>query len=111
MSGERAVPLWREPTRAQWACFLAAWFGWVLDAFDFTVFLLVMPAIAKEYWAPYEGAGLRFIRAIALAPEAASRTLKREVGEVKVMRAQITKYFRAMHAQLSQIINLPKGGQ
>jgi SHS family lactate transporter-like MFS transporter len=49
MSGARAVPLWREPTRAQWACFLAAWFGWVLDAFDFTVFLLVMPAIAKDF--------------------------------------------------------------
>jgi SHS family lactate transporter-like MFS transporter len=43
------VPLWREPTRAQWICFLAAWFGWVLDAFDFTVFLLVMPRIAKDF--------------------------------------------------------------
>jgi hypothetical protein len=44
-------------------------------------------------------------------PETASRTLKKEVGEVKVMRAQVTKYFRAMHAQLSQIFSLPKGGQ
>jgi SHS family lactate transporter-like MFS transporter len=44
-----AQPWWREPTRAQWTAFLAAWFGWVLDAFDFTVFLLVMPEITKEF--------------------------------------------------------------
>jgi MFS transporter, SHS family, lactate transporter len=42
------LPWWREPTRDQWMAFAAAWFGWVLDAFDFTVFLLVMPDIAKE---------------------------------------------------------------
>lgn len=72
---------------------------------------IVMPGIAKEYWAPYEGAGLRFIKAIATDPETASRLLKKEVGEVKVMRAQITRYFRAMHAQLSPILSLPKGGQ
>ncbi len=40
---------WREPTRPQWISFFAAWAGWVLDAFDFTVFLLVMPEIAKEF--------------------------------------------------------------
>ena len=40
---------WREPTRAQWGAFGAAWSAWVLDAFDFTVFLLVMPLIAKEF--------------------------------------------------------------
>jgi SHS family lactate transporter-like MFS transporter len=40
---------WREPTRGQWFTFLAAWVGWVLDAFDFTIFLLVMPAMAREF--------------------------------------------------------------
>jgi MFS transporter, SHS family, lactate transporter len=44
-----AQPWWREPTRPQWISFLAAWLGWVLDAFDFTIFLLVMPEIAKEF--------------------------------------------------------------
>jgi SHS family lactate transporter-like MFS transporter len=43
------VPLWREPTRGQWISFIAAWLGWVLDAFDFTIFLLVMPRIAKDF--------------------------------------------------------------
>jgi SHS family lactate transporter-like MFS transporter len=43
------VAWWREPTRGQWMTFAAAWVGWVLDAFDFTIFLLVMPAISKEF--------------------------------------------------------------
>jgi SHS family lactate transporter-like MFS transporter len=41
-------PWWREPTRGQWASFFAAWIGWVLDAFDFTIFMLVMPNIARD---------------------------------------------------------------
>jgi SHS family lactate transporter-like MFS transporter len=44
-----ATPWWREPTRPQWISFLAAWAGWVLDGFDFTIFLLAMPAIAREF--------------------------------------------------------------
>lgn len=42
-------PWWKEPTREQWCSFLAAWAGWVLDAFDFTIFLLVIPNIAAEF--------------------------------------------------------------
>ncbi len=45
----KTVPFWKEPTKAQYATFFAAWVGWVLDAFDFTVFLLVMPHIEKEF--------------------------------------------------------------
>jgi SHS family lactate transporter-like MFS transporter len=44
-----ALPWWREPTRKQWLAFGTAWAGWVLDAFDFTIFLLVMPHIAKDF--------------------------------------------------------------
>src|SRR5579864_6931355 len=40
---------WREPTRVQWLSFGAAWVGWVLDAFDFTIFMLVMDDIAREF--------------------------------------------------------------
>src|SRR5947209_6923008 len=46
---ERRVSWWREPTRGQWLTFAAAGFGWVLDAFDFTIFLLVMPLMAREF--------------------------------------------------------------
>src|SRR3984957_11009855 len=45
----RTVSWWREPTRPQWCAFGAAWAGWVLDAFDFTIFMLVMPNIAREF--------------------------------------------------------------
>lgn len=40
---------WREPTRGQWVTLGAAWAGWMLDAFDFTLFVLVMPHIAREF--------------------------------------------------------------
>jgi SHS family lactate transporter-like MFS transporter len=42
---------WREPTKDQWYAYLAAWLGWTLDAFDFTVFLLILVPIAKEFGA------------------------------------------------------------
>ncbi len=44
-----AVAWWREPTRQNWLAFTAAWLGWVLDAFDFTIYLLVLPLVAKEF--------------------------------------------------------------
>ena len=46
------VPWWKEPTREQWKAWIAAWLGWTLDAFDFTIFLLIMVPIAKEFDVP-----------------------------------------------------------
>lgn len=43
------MPWWKEPTKGQWISFLAAWVGWILDAFDFTIFMLAMPDIMKEF--------------------------------------------------------------
>ena len=40
---------YREPNRQQWAALLSAWAGWVLVAFDFCIFLMVIPALAKEF--------------------------------------------------------------
>jgi SHS family lactate transporter-like MFS transporter len=48
----RAVPWWKEPTRDQWLAWWAAWLGWTLDAFDFTVFLLIMVPISQEFGVP-----------------------------------------------------------
>jgi len=36
------IPWWKEPTKDQWNAYVAAWLGWTLDAFDFTIFLLIM---------------------------------------------------------------------
>jgi SHS family lactate transporter-like MFS transporter len=47
-----ALPWWKEPTKDQWYAYCAAWMGWTLDAFDFTVFLLIMAPIAKEFGVP-----------------------------------------------------------
>ncbi len=46
------VPWWKEPTKDQWYAYTAAWLGWTLDAFDFTVFLLIMSPIAQEFGVP-----------------------------------------------------------
>src|SRR5207247_3215524 len=46
------VTWWREPTNDQWYAYIAAWLGWTLDAFDFTIFLLIMVPIAKEFDVP-----------------------------------------------------------
>jgi SHS family lactate transporter-like MFS transporter len=46
------VTWWREPTKDQWYAWWAAWLGWTLDAFDFTVFLLIIKPIADEFHVP-----------------------------------------------------------
>jgi SHS family lactate transporter-like MFS transporter len=46
------VAWWREPTREQWHAWIAAWLGWTLDAFDFTIFLLIMLPISQEFHVP-----------------------------------------------------------
>jgi SHS family lactate transporter-like MFS transporter len=58
MSGSGAIPIpadvpwWKEPTKDQWYAYVAAWLGWTLDAFDFTVFLLIMLPISQYYGIP-----------------------------------------------------------
>jgi MFS transporter, SHS family, lactate transporter len=46
------LPWWKEPTKDQWLAFGAAWMGWTLDAFDFTMFLLIMVPISQEFHVP-----------------------------------------------------------
>ena len=56
----RTIPWWKEPTKDQWLAWWAAWLGWTLDAFDFTVFLLIMVPIAKEFDVPLTDVALVF---------------------------------------------------
>ena len=46
------IPWWREPTKEQWHAWIAAWLGWTLDAFDFTIFLLLMLPISQTFNVP-----------------------------------------------------------
>ncbi|HZU89622.1 MAG TPA: MFS transporter [Stellaceae bacterium] len=49
---EKPIAWWKEPTREQWHAWIAAWLGWVLDAFDFTIFLVIMLPIAQSFHVP-----------------------------------------------------------
>jgi MFS transporter, SHS family, lactate transporter len=46
------VAWWREPTKGQWMAWVAGWLGWTLDAFDFTMFLLLMVPISRAFGVP-----------------------------------------------------------
>jgi MFS transporter, SHS family, lactate transporter len=55
LAAEAATPQvawWKEPTKEQWHAWVAAWLGWTLDAFDFTIFLLLMKPIAETFNVP-----------------------------------------------------------
>ena len=52
LEGVAQVAWWREPTKDQWLAYVAAWLGWTLDAFDFTIFLLIMVPISKDFGVP-----------------------------------------------------------
>ncbi|SNT32461.1 hypothetical protein SAMN05216374_3178 [Tardiphaga sp. OK246] len=71
---------------------------------------ITMPAILSDFWEPYENAGLRFLRALAMDPREGAKRLQMEVGDVKIARRAVAVYFAKMHAALSQLIALPKGG-
>jgi SHS family lactate transporter-like MFS transporter len=46
------IAWWREPTKEQWHAWVAAWLGWTLDAFDFSIFLLIMLPISQSFHVP-----------------------------------------------------------
>src|SRR5712671_6838643 len=52
VASDPKMPWWKEPTKDQWYAYSAAWLGWTLDAFDFTVFLFIIGPIADEFKVP-----------------------------------------------------------
>ena len=52
LNSSSEIPWWKEPSREQWLAWIAAWLGWTLDAFDFTMFLLIMVPISQEFHVP-----------------------------------------------------------
>ena len=63
------IPWWKEPTKDQWLAWVAAWLGWTLDSFDFTIFLLLMVPIAKDWTCPgfVESCGLGISIAVGVS--------------------------------------------
>ena len=60
----KPIPWWKEPTKDQWLAWWAAWLGWTLDAFDFTMFLLIMVPISQEFNVPL--AEVAFVLSVTL---------------------------------------------
>ena len=52
LNSSSEIPWWKEPSKEQWKAWIAAWLGWTLDAFDFTMFLLIMVPISQEFHVP-----------------------------------------------------------
>ena len=62
------IPWWKEPTKDQWLAWVAAWLGWTLDAFDFTIFLLLMVPISKDFGVPLTEVAVVFTLTLMDAP-------------------------------------------
>lgn len=71
---------------------------------------LVMPAMLTDFWQPFEEAGMRFIKVMAMdAAEGAAR-FNMEPGDFKLARGHVTRFFQAMSGELDKVITLPKAG-
>jgi MFS transporter, SHS family, lactate transporter len=85
------VPWWKEPTKDQWLAWVAAWLGWTLDAFDFTIFLLLMVPISKDFGVPLTAVAIVFTLTLwmRLLGATASGWLADRVGRKKPLMISI----------------------
>src|SRR6476646_6251427 len=85
------VAWWKEPTKDQWLAWVAAWLGWTLDAFDFTIFLLIMVPIAKDFGIPLTEVAIVFTLTLwmRLVGATASGWLADRIGRKKPLMISI----------------------
>src|SRR6201988_1995619 len=85
------IPWWKEPTKDQWLAWVAAWLGWNLDAFDFTIFLLLMVPILKDFCVPLTAVAIFFTLPlwIRLIGAPASGWLADRIGRKKPLMISI----------------------
>ena len=88
------IPWWKEPTKEQWLAWVAAWLGWTLDAFDFTIFLLIMVPISQEFKVPLTAVTTVFALTLwmRLVGATASGWLADRIGRKKPMMISIAWY-------------------
>lgn len=72
---------------------------------------LVMPAMVTEFWQPFEETGTRFIRVMAMSAAEGAERFGMEVGDFKIARGNITRFFQAVQSELARVIVLPEGGR
>ena len=82
---------WKEPTKDQWLAWVAAWLGWTLDAFDFTIFLLLMVPISKDFGVPLTEVAIVFTLTLwmRLVGATASGWLADRIGRKKPLMISI----------------------
>jgi MFS transporter, SHS family, lactate transporter len=88
------LPWWKEPTKDQWLAWVAAWLGWTLDAFDFTIFLMIMVPISQEFKVPLTAVTAVFTLTLwmRLVGATASGWLADRIGRKKPMMISIAWY-------------------
>ena len=90
----QTVPWWKEPTKDQWHAWIAAWLGWTLDSFDFTIFLLIMLPIAQSFNVPLTAVTAVFTITLwlRLVGATASGWLSDRIGRKKPLMISILWY-------------------
>jgi SHS family lactate transporter-like MFS transporter len=88
------APWWKEPTKEQWHAWVAAWLGWTLDAFDFSIFLLIMLPIAQNFNVPLTAVTAVFTITLwlRLAGATAAGWLSDRIGRKKPLMISILWY-------------------
>src|SRR6201994_3576560 len=91
VAGANPIPWWKEPRKDQWLAWIAAWLGWTLDSFDFTVFLLLMVPISKEFNIPLTEVAVVFTLTLwmRLVGATASGWLADRIGRKKPLMISI----------------------
>ena len=91
VAGSYPVPWWKEPSRDQWLAWVAAWLGWTLDAFDFTIFLVLMVPISKDFGVPLTKVAVVFTLTLwmRLVGATASGWLADRIGRKKPLMISI----------------------
>ncbi|WP_062223463.1 hypothetical protein [Aureimonas sp. D3] len=71
---------------------------------------LIMPAIVTDFWQPFEESGTRFLKVMALDAEEGAKKFAMSVGDFKIARGNITRFFRQMQGQIATVLSLPVEG-
>jgi MFS family permease len=87
-------PWYRGATREQWKVLIAAMLGWMLDSFDFVIYLMAITTLQHEFKFGKETAGM--LASVALLTSAAGGlvfgVLADRIGRVRALMATILIY-------------------
>lgn len=68
---------------------------------------LLMPALLTGFWQPFEEAGARFLKVMAMTPDEGSAQFGMDVGDFKLARGHVTRFFGHMRREIESVLALP----